>query len=345
MRNLTVSEAIVVRSLLAREPGHKQDQIRISGIPKRTFQDIRSRAFAEGWVRDRYVPNTVHFGFPIATFCVSQPFIEHRGTVSRLWGDHPANAVLWVGSETIFAVFLHNRLAEFSSPTNEGIFSPPLFRENFTLTVDLRDPSVPAYFDFEGAWVRLMGLSGTLTYPQSPPGSGCGRISVDEARVVTADRRAVIDLLGRSPEAGHHRGPFYLPRHLQRLVSTGQVDYRVFPDFKRIPESAANRADGIAFVRGRLSPGCRPQALFQELAQGSGVNPFLYVTDGKQVLLASVLATSFRTDLRRDVERIPVTSTLGRFLMDVGINRERLDTLANQVDHRYSRIFEQYQPG
>jgi hypothetical protein len=117
------------------------------------------------------------------------------------------------------------------------------------------------------------------------------------------------------------------------------VAHRVFPDFTRIPALLGRRVEGFSFIHGKLKLGGRPQALFQELAQGPGVTPFLFATNGAEVLMAALSTDSSGAGTPGGGRGPSVLGTLERFLTDVEVNRERLEAVNMVVDHRYDRLF------
>jgi hypothetical protein len=318
----------VFRSMLAAAPQRESDLIRASGVPRRTYQEIRRRAFAEGWAQESYVPDGPHFGWPYVTFALVHPFLERLDDDRRRWADDPSLVLLWSSPESMFGVF-------FTSAPR-----PPegSYRHQFVLTVDARAPTVPVYFDFEGCWARWTRQRGTLAYPQPLPGTSPSKAPREPLRARPrgfADARE-LERRAAPPADGVRvlRGEFSLPHRLRRVVRSGHLRYRVFPNLVRLPPYQEHALTRLALIHGRLLPDQRPEELFRALVSDAGVAPFLFVTDGRSVLLGALSSEVVV------VERRPVLETLRRFLGDIEVTREELRTLSVPVAHRYGRLFE-----
>jgi hypothetical protein len=316
---------VVLRSLLATAPGRELDRIQVSGVPRRTYQEIRRRAFSEGWVQEYYVPDGPHFGLPYVTFALVHPFLERMDDDRRRWMENRSLALLWTSPEILFGVFLSPR-----PPILEGSY-----RQRFVLTVDARGPTVPAYFDFEGSWARWTRLGGTLAYPQPLPGTSRTVSQRESPRVKTRDLAAAreLDLRSMPPTDGVRvlRGEPSLPARMRRVVRAGHLQYRVFPNLDRLPPFDGRSLQRIALVHGQLLPDQRPEGLFQALVHDAGVSPFLYVTDGRTVLLGALSSEDV------GIERLPVLETLRRYLDGIEVTREDLRTLSAPILHQYGR--------
>jgi len=200
VRVLTRSEAVVLWHLLAR------DRPRVDPLPgverphRRTMQDVRQRAYARGWIRDRFVPAPTAFGLDRLTFALARPLADRlRGQAER-WRARPENVLLWSSSEGLFGVFLSGpgtdpELARTLAADGEGAVLYPV-------AVPAREEAVPVYFDFELAWVRANGLPGASAgYPRPIPEAPVGEDGPPPRR--SSARRSA----PRSPPARSTRPP------------------------------------------------------------------------------------------------------------------------------------------
>jgi hypothetical protein len=327
VRYLTPAEAVVIRSILANETGREVDRIRSSGIPRRTYQEIRRRAFREGWLSDAFVPNGPAYGRPFATFALVRPYLDQIEHDQERWASDSSVALLWSSPETLFAVSFSREPLEFAGR----------YREQLILTVDARRPHVPAYFDFEGLWAGLAGLDGLLEYPQPLPGTGApfgsrlgGPMALTGVPPPMTPGRVVL----ATRESGDtRRGPSTLPRHLRRSARLGYLRYRVFPRFDRVPPFPDASVDGFAFVSGTLARDRRPEELFQALIWNARVFPFLFVTDGGTVLLGAATSSASRPG------GSSILAEIGRYLNRIQVVRLPLRSISTTIDHEYGRLF------
>jgi hypothetical protein len=335
MRSLTKGEASVVRSLLASERVSERERIRRSGIPSRTFEGARQRAYAEGWVFDRYVPDPVRIARPNVTFSLVQPFAERLDDVVERWKNDMRNVLLWRWQETIFGVFLSS---DDDSRVGSRQFGPGTLHSAFEVTADTRRPHIPVFFDFEGSWCRSWEISGTLSYPHPIPmrsleGEPSRRLSQnDRARVAELVRRP----FKRGAEPGPLRvSPFYFPRSQRRLLETETVERRVFLDIAKVPAPQARPFERVAFVQGTFLPGCTAPPLFRRLV-AMNVFPFLFATDGSRVLLGTL--SSSPGSESGNGPRPAILVGLQRHLRSIEIVRESIPSLTVLVNHRYDRL-------
>jgi hypothetical protein len=326
VRSLTPAEAKVIRSMLASRPGSEAERITSSGIPRRTYQEIRRRAFAEGWLEPRYVPNGPYFGLPFVTFRLVHPFLERMSEDRADWTANPSTVLLWTTPEVLFDV-------EFSSkPPNSQAGS---FHKSFALTVDARGPTVPAYFDFEGCWATWTRQEGTLAYPHPLPGAE--RVFGVRRAPGTPELHAARELLAMASRSGHGSraaSSESLPRSLRRVIRTGAVQYRVFPNLAQMPPFEDRTVQKLALVHGQLRASQRPEDLFRAVVREAGVFPFLFVADRREVLLGA-LAVDNEAEERR-----PVLETLSQFLVQIEAARLDVSSLFVPIPHHYERLFE-----
>jgi hypothetical protein len=337
MKALTRNEATVVRSLLASEPVSERERIRRSGIPSRTFQGARQRAYADGWVFDRYLPDPVSIAKPYVTFVLGQPFAERYREVTDRWKNDLRCVLLWNWEETLFGIFFTGE-----NPTHLGVeqLGPETFRRVFEFTADARKPHIPVFFDFEGSWSRIWELPGTHSYPHPLP----SEIWEGHSKPILSsqDRVRIADMVERPFQQGRELGPlrvspFYLPRSQRRLFEKSAVEHRVFLDLAKVPSYQHRPVERIAFVQGVLHPGGSVSALFRRLL-AMKVFPFLFATDESKVLLGA-LSPAPRGPLS-STPRPAILVGLQRHLRSIEIVRESVSTMNVLVNHRYDRLME-----
>lgn len=343
MRSLTVAEARVIQALLANVPGNEREHIQQAGVPRSTYQAVRRRAFLSGWLHERYLPDPTRFGISEATFALIQPFAEHRLEVTRALRLTPGTALLWSSPDTLLSVAF--------GPRNKGALDPAAFlgrvmssshwiRRSWSIRADLRQLSVPVYFDYEGAWSRWVGTERTISYPQ-----GLGTTQAHESTPLSRPLSGNALKIAQSLLAHHFRAPFPdgsklrlgmpgLSRRERSLVGRGWIDRRVFPDIVQIPPLRGRRIERIVFVTGSAQERFEADDFLQKLIREGKVAPFLLVKGSKRVLLATL------SPAPRDVPatRRSVLELLQGFLREIEIVREPLETFFPVIDHRYDQI-------
>lgn len=302
-----------------------------SGVPRSTYQDAKRRIYERGLVEDRYVPDPPKFGKRWATAIIARPYAEDLPACVERWGRSPQTVLLWRGLHTVFGFFLHTT-PTFQLPSGPAGSPAP---ETLGITVSLSRPSVPIYFDFEGAWANLAGAPGTWQYPRplvALPGP--------EVAVVSGlGRRVASDLVRRplpgegQPRPAHLMGPYALPRRARQLVERGILNWRVFPRISRLILSDERSVDGVVLLFGDLKEGRSPEGLFRELVVRRSF-PFLLMTEGRRVLLGFLSSRSVRSS------RSPtgVADALTEHLTQMVAHREPAEDLEERVCHRYESV-------
>lgn len=334
MRSLTPAEAVVIRSLLADEPVPHRERIRRAELPPRTYEVARQRILLAGWVLERYVPDPVRFGLPFARFTLAHPYAEQFRAVSQRWREGPGTAFVWEGPDLLFRVQFEP--GPTTSPRSPSPSTEPGCSRSYSLSIDLRRPTLPAYFDFEGAWSRLMDTAGTYRYPRPLLGSE------DGATGLSAPDRTVAAALVTRPflpagerGAGEGTSGVFTRRRQRRLLGDGVVEHRMFLDVTQVPAYQQRRASNVVLVHGELLEGRRPEGLFRALVSECQVTPFLYATDGRDVLLAALAPApgAARAGLRGGV-----LATVRASLRAIEVVRTPVETLSTPVNHRYDRL-------
>src|SRR5579871_33467 len=104
MRSMTRSEVAVVGALLPSLALGERERIRLAQVPRTTYQTVRQRALAQGWIAERYVPCPELVHARVLRLGLLQPFAEHHaGAVARLAAD-PATVLLWDTPDSILAL-------------------------------------------------------------------------------------------------------------------------------------------------------------------------------------------------------------------------------------------------
>ncbi|MCI4337308.1 MAG: hypothetical protein L3K18_00815 [Thermoplasmata archaeon] len=346
MRELTPAEARVIAGLLGAAAATERERLKRIAVPRSTYHAARRRAYAEGWLRDRYVPQPERIGFPWAVTVAARPFVDRADEVTKRWAGDASCVYLAAGPELALGVFLHRDEASARRTATE-LANPSSNSWRQVTIANLHRPSVPVYFDYEGLWSHLAGAEGTVAYPRGLGGSP----EPEEAAHLTDHQKwAVRELLHRafdsasSGRAGHLVGPLGLPFSQQRLVAQGVVLHRVFLDPGSLPSFRGHAADQMVLVSGAWKPGARPEALFRTLTQECRVYPFLYVLDGERAMLGA-LGRSVRSDDKAVEPRRPVLPTLQETLQGIELVQVPVGSLRTLVDHRYDRLLPPATPG
>jgi hypothetical protein len=289
VRFLTESEIVVLRSLLQSEPRSEREKIEAAGLPRRTYQVARQRAYAQGWVYDRFIPNPAYFGINYATFAVCRPFSEAFSRVSQSLEENDGTVVLWTGEETIFAVMLHPDVGSMEASAILNSISSSSIPDAL-ITVDLRKASVPVYFDFEAVVATIGNLERVGAYPRSLPSREPTLPTRVQQHANRSTRNDIATLPTENPTVGPEGGrygPRRLSRTQYRLWARGILDFRTFLDPARFPGYGGRTIGKAVLIRGRLKSGRKAEGLFQTIMGKTSLRPFLYVTDDNFVLLGS----------------------------------------------------------
>lgn len=311
----------------------------MSGLPRSTYVVARRRAYDEGWVYDRYLPSP-DLGLRQITFALARPYAEARETLVAHWRDLQGTCLLWGLPDHIFVVVLHATAAE-AKRTRAALLAGPAAQIPLVLTCDLAEPQIPAYFDYQGVWARVAGVPPGLVYPRP-----FGLAAPDRPVVSLGLRQRAHRILAENPEPereeGERRffGPLGFPKSDRRLFSQGWLEWRVIPNLARLPPIDGVRLHRQVFIWGQLSPGTRPEALFQSLRERSRVFPMLYATDGKQVLIGAVGVgeATPALELVGHGRTRPVLATLQDHLNGIESTSAEVDRIEVVVDHRYANL-------
>ena len=311
-------------------------------VPRSTYHAARRRAYAERWLKDRYVPDPARFGYPRLTFCLARPFADRTSTLATKWDQEKGNVLTWSTSQFAFGVFFHD--SEEASMRWAERATKDLSSWALTVRTDTRQPSVPVYFDFEGAWANLTELGGALTYPQGVGGSPAS--PAEGGMRSLRESWAAGELLRRPFDAeaagrpGHLIGPWGLPWSQQSLLRKGWVRHRVILDPHNLPPYRGRRPGLFVFITGHLRTGVRPEALFTSLTRACHVYPFLFAVQD-EVALVGAVGGSRETEAAAPPgrsERRPVMATLSELIEGIEVLQDSIDQVVVTTDHRYDRL-------
>lgn len=347
MRALTEAEARVIATLLAAGPDRERERLRRTGIPRSTYYTVRRRAYAEGWLHDRYVPDPSRVGRAFATFLVARPFLDrHADFVNAPRVPGLEEVVLWTSPQIALAVFFHEDRAAGAKAV-AGWEEEKILASATRVTVPLASPSIPVYFDFEGLWDHLIGLAGASAYPHGlggvHPDNGDDRAS--PAAPTPHTLWALSRLVGRPfaaterGEDSHLLGAFGLPYSERRLLANGWVTHRVFLDPARLPAYMGRTADRVHFISGTPREGARPERLFATLTQRCRVYPFLFVVGEDRWLFGALGGSAPENGPSEGNHGRPsVVGALRDALEGIEIVHDAAASFSMAIDHRYDRI-------
>ena len=292
---------------------------------------------------DRYLPAPEILGAGLLSFALVRPYADRA---ARLVADSvadPCTFLVWAGEAAVLVVFGSVNQAQ-AERVRARLGDPIAGHLDLLLSIDLREQSVPIFFDFEGAWVRCAGLIASTAYPQGLPRIQRSNLPGGEVKLSENELRALAALL-ESPRhslssvrsiVGQPSASGSLAE--RRIIQRGWVQPRSFLN----PRAVARTIDGfpshLVFVHGRWKNGAKGPELQYELQSACGVSPFLFVSS-EQAALIGMLAVGTGTSLTaRGVGRPAVLETLQRFLERIEVLREPLARLNSSVEHRYARL-------
>jgi hypothetical protein len=346
MRFLTDAEGRIIAVLLGASPSSERDRLHRAGVPRSTYHAARRRAYEEGWVQDRYVPDPVRLGFPWATFVLLRPFADRIEALSKRWSEDPSNVLSWWSPQMALGVFLHGS-AKDADRLVRGLDADRAASSVTTLTAHLTEPEVPVFFDYEGLWTHLALLPGTITYPNGLGGNFPGADGPSTAP--SAHQAWALGELIRRPftagaegRAAHLVGPFGLPFSQQKMLRDGWITHRVFLYPARLPPYQGRSADQIVLISGQLRNGARPEELFATLTRECRVFPFLYAVHGDRLLLGALGRTpgvpAPGGPGGGDPPRRAVMPTLQGALVGIDVTQDLATQVRTVVDMRFDRL-------
>lgn len=340
MRELTPAEAKVIAGLLGSAAATERERLRRIGVPRSTYHAARRRAYSEGWLRDRYVPQPERIGLSYAVLVAARPFVDRLAELTERWSATAGCVYLAAGPELLVGVTLEADL-KAAQASAQRLADAAATSARQVVIADLHRPTVPVFFDYEGLWVHLAESGGTVAYPR---GLGGTPLPDDAVSLSAHQTWAVRQLLHRaldsaaSGRAGHLVGPLGLPFSQQRLVAQGVIVHRVFLDPAPLPSYRGHAADQLVLISGGWRAGARPEVLFRTLTEECRVFPFLFAMDAERAMIGA-LGRSTPAGVRPDGEgRRPVLPTLQESLQGIEIAQVPASSVRTVVDHRYDRL-------
>lgn len=328
----------MVGSLLGSTPGTVQQRVRSSGLSDSSYRLAQKRLYDSGLVEDRYLPVPSALGFHRVSFVLVRPFTDRIPETAQLLTSEPGAVVVLSGTQVVLGTVFH--ASEDGADDLRGrLSSGPTGSLLSFLSLDPREPQVPVYYDFEGAWGHFAGLRGTTRYPR--PLSVGPRPSRWTRGASLLDSTAALRLLERPfPELNggrlpHLAGPATLPRSQRRLMERGLVEWRVMVRPGATPEYGGRGITHLILTRGTLrTPEALPD-LFSLLTGTCRVFPFLVASDGHEVLIGS-LGTGL--DVGAQPRRRAVLPVISRHLGNLEVIREPMSSVKTPLWHRYERL-------
>ncbi len=339
---LSENDVRVVSSLLGSTLGSGEDRMRDSGLARSSYRISKRRLYEAGVVEDRYLPRPGLVGTRWVTFLLSRPFADRVGEVAGSLLSNPRSVVVLSGTHMVFSTLYHSSASEreeFEQEVHDGKLGTPIA----LLHVDGQEPDVPVYFDFEGAWSRFRGGTGTQGYPRALP-----RASGDRPRrrgIFGGGLGALSSLLKRPFEAEeggrpqHLTGPDSLTRSQRRLLEEAQVEWRVLLSLTNPPRHKGGELADVLFTKGRLRPGVTASSMLNALVSEADLHPFLLAGDGTTALMGTLAGKAPQTAESSSSDPRPsVLPVVTRYLQDLEVLREPIGTLQAPLWHRYDRL-------
>jgi hypothetical protein len=302
-----------------------------------------------GTIVNRFVPSPSLTGHDRAVFLLVLPFAESYIDLRQSLQGHPGNVLLWsTSSQGMFGAFFYRASGGEESPL-EILERLGPHVHSFSVTSNLSLPSVPIYFDFEGAWSRGTGLRRSPNYPRPIPEYvdraaddfvGFGR------KPSQVTERIVLSVIKDWSASGKKPGEAGLLRRRSaiRLLHSGSIAHRYFLDPTRLPPYNDWTIKQIVLLHGSLLSGKTAPELFHSLVEACGVFPFLFAVGGDQVMLGTVSPRPEHYASPPVQKSTSVLSTVQRFLSRIAIHRTDVGNMENVVNHRYDRMFKDFVP-
>lgn len=344
MRALTRGEAVVIRSLLAGEPGSEQRRAAYTGLSPTAYQTLRRRVLASGVVDFRYLPDPVRFGVPKITFSLAHPFADRQREVVQRWSSHPGNVLLWASPQTVFGVFMGR--PDAASPAVPGVpHSAEDAPRGHDLTVDVRRPTAPVYFDFEGLWSKVTGFRRPAAYPRGIGWRGASAHPIDRSPLPERSHALAEELVERpfvpddGTSASFHFRSLLRAGSARRLISQRLILPRCFLNVTKLPAFGNWQARHLVFLHGALRPETTAAALFRTVHTRTELAPFLFATSERRVLIGAVSPMAVRRGAERAMAGDSLLTIAQKMLHSVDLFREPIENIMVATNHRYDRLF------
>lgn len=340
MRSLSRAETRVIASLLTSGPTTLSGRIEASGLPRRTFEVARRRMLGAGWLVERYVPDPSLLGYPNVTFAFGSPFAEKLRLERERWSRAKGVVALWETTHHLFGVFLGNATDGQSSAMSE-LVNNSSYSYAYTLSVQPTAAQLPAYFDFEGEWARVIhGRPSSYPHPLNT-------VHPDEEGDESGRARRLVRLLKETLSVGPSDGgevgaaeTSSLPRHtaLQEGVSRGYLARRTFLNPGILPGYGRWRLRQVLFIHAALRQGRTAPGLFRDLVERCQVAPFLFAGNSDHVLLAGLSPSPPPRLPTEPPRRASMLGTLATYLEKIEVRREPVDGIKVHINHDFGRL-------
>ena len=308
-RDLTGTEARIIRALLAYGDVVDSYHLRSVGVAHSTFYLLKRKALTEGWIRRTRLPCLSQSGVDQVEVSVVHPFADAYSSVSRAESARAGTVLLWGFPTTLLRVsFTRTKdVAESggsaTSLTRNGFSGKPNDEVLHQTHVRIGPVAgrIGAYFDFEGAWSRWALDEAPLVYPR-----GLDVNAVEE------------------------------PTILRARPGQPQPVYRTFPDLRLVSRVAGKAIAQVALVCGEAIKGTRTSDLISTLATECDSHPFLYAFDESAAILGLLSPRDPSTRRKRcATSTFPVIT---KYLRKISVVREAVSLLRPMIDHQYDRF-------
>jgi len=344
-RTLTEAEAQVIGALLASTRVTERSRLQRAAVPRSTFHAARRRAYAEGWLRDRYIPNPATYGLPFVGVVLARPFADRLAPFLEDRANDESTIFLASSPQIVLSIGWYPTQAQarhaVERPQTAGFAS-----WSFPLVAETSTAALPVYFDFEGTFAHLRGDTTPEGYPQGLGGAIPTLPRTPGTAVELRSTWGVTELVHRpfdgdtSGRAPHLVGPFGLPWGQQRLLNHGWVSHRVLLDPARLPGFRGRLADQQVFVVGTLLGGVKAPDVFEALTRDCRVFPYLFAASEGRVLIGALGQGPGSRSAEASVPpRAPVLRTLRERMEGIEILQESAPAFQLTIDHRYDRLF------
>lgn len=344
MRSLSEVETRLIATLLESRPETQREWIADAGMARSTFQYARTRAYARGWVYDRYVPHPSLGGIRRLAVLVVRPFVGRRKALAAAWVRPPEVALAWTAPNLSVAVLgLRDECNDLAEIARRLSLDPRELEAGAIVPAD--NDHLPAYFDFLGALGRLFDLEGRRTYPiplVRPTSSGPAT-PPDPSSASAAAAHRLLESVGSGDRGWLGRAappvPWTLPRDQARLVEQGWLHWRVLPDLRRLPMGPRGAPSTLVVAHGRARPHVSGPFLVRGLVAECGVFPFLVATESegaRRTLIGFLGRAPGMPPIPKSNARSSTSAWLGSYVEGLKVVREPIATVTPLVDHRYA---------
>jgi hypothetical protein len=336
VRSLSPAEGRVIHALIAEVDGGERERLRVAEVPRSTFHKIRGKAYREGWIRERFVPDPVFAGTRSVRVALGEPFADRWEEAVGWWRQRRGTVLLWTGLGAVLSVVFDEAAPD---PERPVLGPPEWFRRCCEVRAEATGTGVPIYFDHEGAWSRWIGAGALVSYPIGL-GARAGASPPAGPKGLSGPRLAALRALlapPRDPSSGETLdapGSAARREEVVRFTQAGWIRHRAFPDLRRIPPRDGARLTQVVLVTGTWKAAPRPAELLMRVRADAGAVPFLYAHD----LQRTILGLHGPRVQTASPPTVGLGGALGEYLGEIEVVREPIDSLSFVVDHDYSRI-------